>query len=485
MPEKNVLPQNILKRALFLPALCAFALAVSCTRSSQQPTPFVPQLSYRVSFLSGDSLHVSATIACDRGASLQKILFPPFDADNPRLKLHGKNIHNLTLTGAYIVDSLRFSPWAGDSLQTMLVRAGQASLTIEYDVTFSYVPGGGMCTVLPGTSGTSDWYYQGNYIFCVPDYAETKPGLWRKNVDAAVAITAPAGRKMYGVLSGEFSPCTVYELLFLQFAVTDRAWQCSGSSSYYAVLSSRQPEPGFVTLVCADLAKTDSLCAGLFPPLPVPHTVIIQDSGSGMEGLFSFYIQNWSAYDYQNSLRSVTSHEALHWWVGIRTGDLNDPWWKEATASYLGFVLGGAIGFPKDTIRRQLVRDFAGNPMVDQKAMSDPYVRDYLFYPDTNMNAIALVYGKGAQANMILDKILRQATGNTVTLFSKTGALCTRYDHGAFSRAGFKAILEQGTGLDLSGFFSQYVDSPGALDTNLLAQTFAWLDSCGAFTGRP
>jgi hypothetical protein len=485
VPEKNVLPQNFLTRAFVLPALFALALTVSCSRDSMRPVPFVPQISYRVSFLSGDSLHVSATIACDRGNSLQKILFPPFDADNPRLTLSGKNIHNVTLTGANIEDSLRFSPWAGDSMQGMLVRAGQASFTLEYDVTFPYVPGGGMRTVLPGTSGTNDWYYQGNYIFCVPDFAETKPGLWRKNLDAAVAITAPAGRKMYGVLSGEFSANTVYELLFLQFTVTDRAWQCSGSSSYYAVLSSHLPEAGFSSMVCADLAKTDSLCAGMFPPLLMPHTVIIQDSGSGMEGLFSFYIQNWSASDYQNLLRSVTSHEALHWWVGIRTGDLNDPWWKEATASYLGFELGGAIGFSKDVIRSHIVKDFAGNPVVEQRAMSDPYVRDYLFSPDTNLNATALVYGKGTQVNMILDKMLRQATGNTVTLFSKTGALCTRYDHGAFSRAGFKAVLEQGTGLDLSDFFSRYVDGVGPLDTALLAQTFAWLDSCGAFTGRP
>jgi hypothetical protein len=485
VPEKNVLPQNLLNRAFVLPALCALALAASCTRSGPQPAPFVPQISYRVSFLSGDSLHVCATIACDRGAGLQKILFPPFDADNPRLGFYGNNIRNLRLTGAYIEDSLRFSPWADDSMQAILVRAAQASFTVEYDVTFPYGPGGGMRTVLPGTSGTDDWYYQGNYIFCVPDYAETKPGLWRKNIDAAVSITAPAGRKMYGVLSGEFSANTVYELLFLQFAVTDRAWQCSGSSSYYAVLSSRDAQPEFSALVCADLAKTDSLCAGLFPPLSAPHTVIIQDSGSGMEGLFSFYLQNWSAYDYQNSLRSVTSHEALHWWVGIRTGDLDDPWWKEATASYLGFELGGAIGFSKDTIRHQLVRNFAGNPMVEQKAMADPYVRDHLFHPDSNINAIALVYGKGTQVNMILDKILRQATNNTATLFSKPGALCTHYDHGAFSRAGFRAVLEQGTGLDLSDFFSRYVDGVGPLDTFLLAQTFAWLDSAGAFTGKP
>jgi hypothetical protein len=485
--EKNILPEDFLKRAWAYAALIVGTLALSCTRSSLSPAEFAPQAHYTLSFFTLDSVHVSATFAPDRDIGLQKILFPPFDADNPRLAFYGNNIHGIKVTGATIEAPLAQGAWAGDSVQTLLVRTIQGSYVVEYDVTFPYGPNGntGMRTVLPGAVGAIEGYYQGNYCFCVPSAAETKTGLWRSALNAHVTMTPPDNGKLYGVPAGVFDVHTPYELMFLQFAVSDRAQQCNSSLSNFVVLSSREPEPVFASSVCADLKKTLDLCAGLFPAQPGTPVVFFQDSGSGMEGTFSFYMQNWAAHDYTNAVRYVTPHEALHWWVGIRTGDIDDPWWKEATAEYLGFVLSCSMGFSKDTLRPQLVRDLSANPMVPVKALSDPYVRNSLFLSDTTMNCVMLVYYKGAQVNMILDKMLRRATNNTVTLFSKTGDLCTRYDHAGFSRQEFKAILELGTGLDLSDFFAQYVDSPGVLDTAMLSQTFAWLDSCGAFTGKP
>jgi predicted metalloprotease with PDZ domain len=202
-----------------------------------------------------------------------------------------------------------------------------------------------------------------------------------------------------------------------------------------------------------------------------------------MEGTFSFYMINWQGA--ASDVRAITTHEALHAWIGIRTGDLDDPWWKEGTASYLGRVLAANAGFPKDSLRSQLVKSLSGDFMTTSKALSDPYVRSHLYDKDTNANCLVLVYDKGAQACMVLDKMIRQATGNGATLFSKTGALCTRFDHSAFTRAQFKALLEENTGLDLGGFFSASIDSPGALDTAELSRAWHFVDSCGAFGGRP
>jgi hypothetical protein len=466
-------------------AACALLLAASCGKESQQPQPFVPRMSYTVSFYSGDSLHVSATLAANRAGGLEKILFPPFDADNPRLPFLGNNVHNIKVTGATVEDPLAEGAWAGDSAQEMVVRTPASSFTIDYDVTFPYGPNSYMKTVLPGASGGADWYYQGNYLFCVPDFAENKPGLWRSGIDAHVSINLPAGRQAHGILSGEFDAFTAYELFFVQFAVCSRVSSCGEGNNEVAVISSHDGEGAFVSTLCSDLVKVDSMCAGVFPAIQKPRAVILQDSGSGMEGLFSFFMFNWSNNWYQNAFRYVVPHEALHGWVGIRTGDLADPWWKEATASYLGLVLSGSLGLSTDTIRQHLVLDLSGNPGVRSHALSDPWVRDHLFYPDTLRNGIVLVYTKGAQVNMILDKTLRSATGNSATLFSRTGSLCTRFEHGAFSREEFKECLQEGTNIDLSEFFSQYVDGVGVLDTGLLARTFAWLDSAGAFSGKP
>jgi hypothetical protein len=474
--------------SVYLAGMLLFFFA-SCSRNtSSPPTRYEPRLSYVLSIPSVDTVHVLAEFSPLDDNGVAKILFPPFNADNPVVTFNGNNIHNLKLTNAAIADSLRAGLWLGDSVQSVLVNTTGLSFAIEYDITFPYSPNTspGYKTILPGRYGQADGYFQGNYIFCVPAFGADQSAWWRRSLDAQVSLGRPVAGSVHGIPLQPFTCGTVYELFFTQFAITDNVLSCGGtSSSGIVVLSSHQPPAEAGSLICADLAKADSICAKHFPPLLVPRAVILQDSGSGMEGLFSFYMANWSYAELFHTFRPVIAHEALHAWIGIRTGDLDDPWWKEGTASYLGRVLGANIGFPKDSLRPQLVKDLSANPMVNGKAMSDPYVRHYLYDRDSNVNCLVLVYDKGAQACMILDKMIRQATGNASTLFSKTGDLCTRYDHSAFSRSQFKALLEENTTLDLSGFFDTYIDRAGAIDTAVLSGAWHFLDSCGAFSTKP
>jgi len=490
MPAKNLLPENFLRGRAFAPAALAFLLLWSCSRQTQQATtPIEPHLSYVLSIPSVDTIHVSATVTPDDRRGPVQILFPPFDADNPVITFRGNNIHNLKLTDASIDDSLRMEPWLGDSVQSLLVNSAAASFSIDYDVTFPYDPNGSptLKTILPGKYGAAEGYFQGNYVFCVPAYGATKALWWRRSIDCRVSLAKPVAGTVHGVPTQPFPCYTIYELFFLQWAISDRVTDCGsfGQGASIVVLSANEPPPDVPSLICEDLTVIDSFCHGVFPQLLAPRTVILQDSGDGMEGTFSFYMINRQGNDYTSYSRPITAHEGLHAWIGIRCGDLDDPWWKEGTASYFGRVLGVNLGFPKDTVRPTIVKDLKGNPMIEQRAMSDPFVRDHLYDKDANVNCAALVYDKGGQTCMILDKIIRGATGNTATLFSKTGELCTRYDHTGFSRGQFKALLEENTGLDLTGFFASYVDGVGVIDTATLASAWRFVDSCGAFNGKP
>ena len=478
----------------YLPGSCAalilLVLCMSCSRQARQPLPVSePHISYALSIPSVDTVHVFATFANEGAGGLTKILFPPFGADNPAITFLGNNIHNLTLTNATIADSLEMSLWFGDSVQSMQVSAKSDSFSIEYDATFPYDPNGSLAlrTILPGRYGAADGYFQGNYVFCVPAYGTTKAAWWRTGMEAQVSLVQPVAGTLNGIPVRPFSCNTIYELFFLQWAISNNVQSCGAtSSSSIVTLSANQPLADMPQLICADLANADRVCTSVFPALAAPRTVILEDSGSGMEGTFSFYMINWQGNDYATSVRAITMHEALHAWVGIRTGELDDPWWKEGTASYLGRVLAANAGLPKDTLRPLVVKDLSANPMANAKALSDPYVRDHLYDRDTSVNCIVLVYDKGAQVCLVLDKMLRQATNNTATLFAKTGALCTRYDHSAFSHSQFRALLEENTaGLDLSGFFSSYIDGPGIIDTAVLSNSWHFVDSCGAFDGKP
>jgi hypothetical protein len=461
----------------------------SCSRNpGSAQSPVVPAVSYVLTILSVDTVHVVAGFSHENNASFT-LLFPPFTADNPAITFLGNNIHAIKLTDATITDSLHTGLWFGDTVQSMTVSSPDNAFTIEYDITFPYAPNGspGYRTILPGRYSASRGYYQGNYLFCVPASGATTASWWRGNLDAAVEINyqAPQPSALYGVPHTAFSCNNAYELFFVQFGITDQFWSCGSATSGIISLSATTPGPDALALICSDLEKADQLCRPFYPSPGSFRTVMVQDSGSGLEGLFSFYMMNWSYADLAASLRPVITHEALHEWIGIRTGDLDDPWWKEGTASYLGRVLAANVGFPKDSLRPQLVKSLSGDLMTNSKALSDPYVRDHLYDKNADANCLVLVYDKGAQACMVLDKMIRQATGNGATLFSKTGALCTRYDHSAFSRSQFKALLEENTSLDLSGFFATCIDSPGALDTAELSNTWSFLDSCGAFEARP
>jgi hypothetical protein len=470
-------------------AIAFLFLFSSCSRNATEPPPrSVPHLSYEISIPSVDTVHVSATFFSQESGVI-KILFPPFDADNPSITFLGNNIHRLKLTNATVADSLGTSLWLGDSVQSMLVNTPVEGtpFSLEYDVTFPYNPNGSpqFKTILPGRFGQAEGYFQGNYVFCVPAAGTRKSEWWRNPIYALVNLASSPAGPVSGFPEHPFNCFNAYELFFLQWAITDNASSYPPSMSRIVTLSSHQPVSEVTSFICNDLSAIDRICAPVFPSLGAPRTVILQDSGSGMEGLFSFYMQNWSYADFITSSRPVTAHEALHAWVGIRTGDLDDPWWKEGTASYLGRVVGANAGFPKDSLRPQLVKDLSPNLMVMQRALSEAYVRDHLYDKDPNINCAVLVYDKGAQACMLLDKMIRTATNNTVTLFSKTGALCTRFDHSAFSRGQFKSTLEESTGLDLTAFFASTIDRAGFIDTAQLSGAWRYLDSCNAFSGKP
>jgi hypothetical protein len=456
-------------------------LLLNCTNNNIVSTQIIPELSYKISFINLDSLHIEVKVTSNNLNGIDRILFPPFDADNPELVLKGNNIHNLKISGARLLDTLNFCLHAKDSIQAITVIVNNPTYTIEYDITFPYLPSLCMRSLLPGALSSSGWYCQGNYIFCIPDYCESKTSFWRKNINAFIEFIPLDDKKIYGIPSYQFKVNTVYELLFIQIAISDDVFSCRQNLVNIVNLSANSYENSFANILCEDITKLNNIFQNVFKGINFPFTIILQDSGSGMEGTYSFYMQNWTSMQYLNSFRSVTAHEALHLWIGIRTGDFEDPWWKEATAAYLGFLLGTNIGFPKDSVRKELIRDISKNSIVQSKALSDPNVREFLFDPDTNKNAILLVYVKGAQVNMILDQILRKATNNTITLLSKTGELCREFEHKAFTREELKSFLEKNTNLDLSEFFYKYIDSPGSLDTSFLAEVYDFLVSAGAF----
>ena len=472
-----------------IPALLFYLY--SCSSPTHPPeNASNPDLRYAVTFYSLDSLHVHAEIRSTGATDSERILFPPFAADNPVIVLTKDNIHRLTVNGLPITQKLGSIPWNSDSVQQLSLSASSAGLVVDYDVTFPYAPSRSSHynTMLPGDAGSNRGYYRGQYIFCIPRYVWDDVGLWRHPVEAYASVDADGlGMAVTGAGNVLTALKTPYEVLFLQFAVNALDLPCAPSLksdlSIVSLSSNAVPAP-FVAVSCAAFGAVDRLCLGFFPPHEAQKSLFIVDSGSGLEGTYSFFLRYMVGADPAQWVPGIVAHECVHEWIGVRTGETDDPWWKEGTASYLGILLPYRLGILTDRqlLRKVMTTDLSANVVTQTISLSQPYVRQNLYGTDTATNCIGLVYEKGKQASMILDKILRQASGNTQTLLSKTGALCTRYDRGAFTRQQFLEVLQEGITADVAGFFSRYIDSPGVLDTALLISTYEWLDSAGAFS---
>ena len=449
-----------------------------------------PDLRYAVTFYSLDSLHVHAEIRSTGATDSERILFPPFAADNPVIVLTKDNIHGLAVNGRPVTRKMGSIPWNSDSVQQLSLPASSAGLVVDYDVTFPYAPSHSTNynTMLPGDAGNNRGYYRGQYVFCLPRYASDDVGLWRHPLSAYVSIDAGGlGATVTGAGNGLTALKTPYELLFLQYAVNALDLPCAlplqSDLSIISLSSNAVPAP-FLAMTCSTFSAVDGLCLGFFPPHESQKSLFIVDSGSGLEGTYSFFLRYMVGADPAQWVPGIVAHECVHEWIGVRTGETDDPWWKEGTASYLGILLPYRLGILTDRqlLRKVMTTDLSANVVTQTVSLSQPYVRQNLYGTDTAANCIGLVYEKGKQASMILDKILRQASGNTQTLLSKTGVLCTRYDHGAFTRPQFLEVLQEGITADVAGFFSRFIDSPGVLDTTLLISTFEWLDSVKAFS---
>jgi hypothetical protein len=433
---------------------------------------------------------VHAEIRSTGATDSERILFPPFAADNPTIVLTKDNIHGLTVNGLPITRKMGSIPWNNDSVQQLSLPASSAGFVVDYDVTFPYAPSrsSNYNTMLPGNAGNNRGYYRGQYVFCLPRYASDDVGLWRHPLSAYVSVDAGG---LGAAVTGAGTPLTAlktpYEVLFLQYAVNALDLACApplqSDLSIVSLSSNAVPAP-FVAVSCSTFGAVDRLCLGFFPPHESQKSIFIVDSGSGLEGTYSFFLRYMVGTDPAQWIPGIVAHECVHEWIGVRTGETDDPWWKEGTASYLGILLPYRLGILTDRqlLRKVMTTDLSANVVTQTVSLSQPYVRQNLYGTDTAANCIGLVYEKGKQASMILDKILRQASGNTQTLLSKTGVLCTRYDHTAFTRPQFLEVLQEGNTADVAGFFSRYIDSPGVLDTALLISTFAWLDSAKAFS---
>ncbi len=435
--------------------------------------------------LPSESLHVDVDVEYWPADSV-RFLAPPIYADNPLWLPTAPNFRNLAVRDsagnplAVSCDSLTIGEYP--ALRFSFARPTGAA-RIQYDVGFSYDTAAPNIIPVPGLR-SDHGILLGNYFFIVPLRSTELVGIWRDSwslrVDYRFGQTVP----FYGDPADGALFRTVYELLFSTSVLGGRLlWESTVGQQACRIID-LSSVPVSLDAFLPAIESISSQVLSIFPKAgETPLTGILgalHRPHGGLEGTWAYSVLSPFATDTMGVFNMVLAHEMIHSWIGVRVGDTDDPWWKEGTATYLGFLIPAQIGLCKEEfVQQSLLRDFSQSPDVLGHSMSEEYVRVHLFSRDSLQNCENLAYGKGAQFCMLLDRRIRDVSNGAATLAQVLGRFCRVFDGKSFCRADYVGFLEA-TGAQVADLFSTYADQAGFIPDSVLIENYNALAQRGA-----
>ena len=459
-------------------------LLFSCTQSPTEYKPGVPAYRYdfRLTALHPDSLSISLTVQNRIPLSLPVHFF-----DNPVYTVSGPVIKDLRVTDSagMEVDTICRPEKTGPIYNQIVEFPSDTKfpVTLNYrlntdaflsDTVKNYTP--------PVQFSDSLLFLPGAMCFIIPYSGNSLTDLWRTPRDIRLDFDSEV--EIYGIPSKSFSCANIYELLFLQLM-----------AGCPVVIEGHGGDVDFVftdflgidyTATAASVSANfkrilDEISAHYGQFKGNRYTVAVQKIGGGLEASYGFSVTQPNL-SIESRFHEILTHEALHNFIGIRCGEYDDPWWKEATATYLGVVLTLKLGlYSKDLFHQRITSVMHlpdSLPLFRTTALSNPWLRENMFAEGVH----GLAYDKGSQVVMLLDLRVREASDNRFSINDVTSYLSKRFDNSAFHRQDFLDAFSNFGNVDVSDIFSVYVDSAGTeIPDTILNSTFNKLDSLKAF----
>ncbi len=436
-----------------------------------------------------DSLHIILKISNTESLDSIHLIVPPIYADNPWLEQTAPNFHNLFIIDAsgsplpFVTDSLRVGLYNSLSIAF----SGKDSLfTVEYDVTFHYSDT--LNRPVPYLNSKSG-YLRGSYIFMIPYYNNDMAAIWRTPFRASVSYRTANTVTLYGDPQPTAFFKTSYELLFSTNAVNaDVTSQGEVGDQEFRFVSLAEVDT--INPVLMEKAKQDFSILldditdvfGCIQESPISILLGI-NYGGGLEGMHAFSILPPWEHDTTGWFNMILAHEVVHFWIGVRVGEYDDPWWKEGTTSYLGYLFAIRNNLSSEYfITKKLLADLSKDKGVNTYALADPQVRKNLFAPTNNCES--LVYNKGSQVTMLIDRRVRDASGGKTSIDKILGAFAGEYTGKAFYRNQYISFIKDHSGADISDIFDSYVITKGAIPDSILEENCSALITMGAFGNR-
>lgn len=476
---------------LLLSALHLFFGCADNPASFTNSTDYAITYSVTIPSMNRDSIFVTLRINAWQNGDSVHLLAPPVYADNPFLAQTGINFCNLSVTDtnnqpvAYVKDSLAVGPFKN---LTLSFPKSACPVIISYTPKLHYEPPSVQPAMPVPNIGEQTGYLEGNYIFMIPVTNKHVPDLWRDQFRLLVSFSLGAGIRLYGspLSNAEFH--NPYELLFFQ------AGLLSGAAPGKQILF--EGEAAGQAFRCVNVATEKTFSDSLTERAKNTFIAIISDvspkfgtidespvvmltgfnKNLGLEGMYAFCVFDFLENDTLGWLGMTAAHEFLHCWLGVRTGEYDMAWWKEGTTYYAGFVVAKRNNLCTQKLFEQQIVAYDLSSTTGLFLADEDLIRHDLFLDGT---VAALVYMKGAQVTMILDRMIREATHNAVNIIDILAALTKDKNGSAFYKNYYLSTIQRLAGVDVSAVLTRYENSKDVIPDTTLWNAFNAIGTMG------
>jgi len=462
-------------------------------------------ISYQVNIphMKCDSINITMRInSWDRSDSV-RLIAPPYYADNPVLIDTGDNFSDFKVYDTffrqvpYTIDSILVGNYKSISIH---FSKKACPVLISYYVKFKYKADSVIHWYMPVPGiRENTGYLQGCYIFMIPFSSTVTQNIWRDTFTLRVNYNPGSGIILYGDPQPDVTFKNPYQLMFSMSAILSSSVTASnilfeevaGNQKFRLVNISMDTK-----FTSDQIEKTKrnfyTILADISPKFGIisetPFTIITGLNNTiGLEGMYSFCLMNISesknmymqSKNLKGGVGSCMTHEMIHSWVGVRTGEYDMAWWKEGTTNYLGHLIAKRNNIEGiDEFKETMLDTSAGSGNALSYRLSDPAIRNLLY---TSTDIGNMVYRKGAQVTMLLDRRVRESTEYKTTIVDIIAEFVKKHENSAFYKDEYISYINANGNCDVSDIFKKYVDTPGPLSYSLLKETYDTLAAHKAF----
>jgi hypothetical protein len=475
--------------ALVAAGLLASALMpASCLFETAAPQPGSERrLHYEVAIGgTADSVHCRVQVRILDWPSGEPMVFqaPPYYTDNPKMPVPGLRAADFSAE-----DSLgravtpRDTAPGFEQLDGDFIVVPSGTRVITYEVDHDRADPRRFGLPMPGLKPGVQ-AIDGAYYFLLPLRGERFSTQWRLPVSIGLDFRMDPGFTLVGQ-DPSVHLKTNYELMFVRAVVNPIRITTFPVGNHQVTTYATSSDTFDIEDYNGMLAKCMKLVEDSILPLPEKNWF------AGETPVF-YGIEGTQGYWFRPDALTrvfVHTHELTHTFVGVRHGEFDDPWWKEGVTNYIGELLPVQAGLYPESL---FVGEFTA-PMDTFSAIRDyplgsPHVRNRLFLPQDSAyqspndpaSFTSLVYGKGGEAAMIIDRYILEASHGRKSIFDLIRAVVRHY-YAAFTREDLISEVSRLSGGDARGFLQDLLDKPGGFSADSLVHTYNALRSMGRF----